>query len=401
MTIDDDNSIYVGGIPYDSSEVSIRSVFDFYGAVVAVKIINDCGVGGKCYGFVTFTNPRSAIDAINDMNGRTIGGRIVRENEVRTRGGRLTSNRETFHRDMERDISWDRDRDRGRDRDHTRDRHRDCYSDRSSERDREREREYEHGRDHDSTRDRIMDEDRDDQDQEHNKNHDRDRDRDRNWSRGNLIIEGDSSNAIAWASVKSKRPWKLQCYIAEIRDVVRLVLPKIEHRRRSVNEMADQLAKGGVLREELLITSSVGVADHFHVIDRRSRELSSNSSNEYLDQVREQLEISVQRHEELQNEIDQIKEKFEEKQQFISDLQKKYQKLEDALATAKKISSQRNTQLTKVQRCFSQVKDCTERLKNYEQELQSHVVDMRMVEADDGEDSGIMVSAALYANGKI
>lgn len=34
------------------------------------QIINERGVGGKCYGFVTFTNPRSAIDAINDMNGR-------------------------------------------------------------------------------------------------------------------------------------------------------------------------------------------------------------------------------------------------------------------------------------------------------------------------------------------
>lgn len=34
------------------------------------QIVNDRGVGGKCYGFVTFTNPRSAEDAIKDMNGR-------------------------------------------------------------------------------------------------------------------------------------------------------------------------------------------------------------------------------------------------------------------------------------------------------------------------------------------
>lgn len=38
--------------------------------VFYMQIINDREVGGKCYGFVTFTNPRSAIDAINDMNGR-------------------------------------------------------------------------------------------------------------------------------------------------------------------------------------------------------------------------------------------------------------------------------------------------------------------------------------------
>lgn len=38
-------------------------VFDF-------QIVNDRAVGGKCYGFVTFTNPRSAINAISDMDGK-------------------------------------------------------------------------------------------------------------------------------------------------------------------------------------------------------------------------------------------------------------------------------------------------------------------------------------------
>lgn len=34
------------------------------------QIINDRSTRGKCYGFVTFTNPRSAVDAIKDMDGR-------------------------------------------------------------------------------------------------------------------------------------------------------------------------------------------------------------------------------------------------------------------------------------------------------------------------------------------
>lgn len=38
MTIDDDSSIYVGGLPYDATEESVRKVFDIYGAVVAVKV---------------------------------------------------------------------------------------------------------------------------------------------------------------------------------------------------------------------------------------------------------------------------------------------------------------------------------------------------------------------------
>ncbi|KAJ0933823.1 putative RNA recognition motif domain, nucleotide-binding alpha-beta plait domain superfamily [Helianthus annuus] len=70
MTIDDENSVYVGNLPYESTEDTIRSAFDIYGQIIAVKIINDRGVNGKCYGFVTFTNPRSAVNAISDMDGR-------------------------------------------------------------------------------------------------------------------------------------------------------------------------------------------------------------------------------------------------------------------------------------------------------------------------------------------
>ncbi|XP_010254265.1 PREDICTED: U1 small nuclear ribonucleoprotein 70 kDa isoform X2 [Nelumbo nucifera] len=342
MTIDDDNSIYVGGLPYDCTEDSLRRVFDLYGSVVAVKIINDREVGGKCYGFVTFTNPRSAIDAINDMNGRTIGGRIVRVNEVKTRGTRPNFNRENFHRDSERDrgLDWDR----GRDRDRNYDNEREGYRNRDRSRDRHLEREREHGRrhDHDRTRDHFLDRDRDrDRDQEeneqvHDRNIDRDREKDRDldWDR-----DRDRSSS--------------------------------GHDRSRDKDKDQQLKK------------------------RTSKELSSNSSDDYYDQAKEQLELSIQRREDLQKEISQLEEKLEGKQQLVSDLQKKSQKLEEALAAAKKLSSYRCMQLTKLYKCFLQVKDYTERLKSSEQELQS-LVDMAMLEADE---VGIR-DGNLYANGK-
>ncbi|CAL5339363.1 unnamed protein product [Camellia sinensis] len=177
MTIDDDNSVYVGGLPYDATEDSIRRVFDLYGHVVAVKVINDRGVGGKCYGFVTFTNPRSAVDAINDMNGRTIDGRVVRVNEVKTRGGRSNVSRESFRRNSDK---GDRDRSRDRDRDYDHDRNRD----QSRDCDQDRERGYDRGHDHDRARDRFIDRDRDrgqDRDVENKQEHDKKRDRE--WER--------------------------------------------------------------------------------------------------------------------------------------------------------------------------------------------------------------------------
>jgi RNA recognition motif-containing protein len=40
MTIDDDRSIYIGGLPYNASEDTLRRVFNLYGSIVAVNVIN-------------------------------------------------------------------------------------------------------------------------------------------------------------------------------------------------------------------------------------------------------------------------------------------------------------------------------------------------------------------------
>lgn len=38
MTIDDDSSIYVGGIPYDCTDEVLRHTFEIYGSVVDIKV---------------------------------------------------------------------------------------------------------------------------------------------------------------------------------------------------------------------------------------------------------------------------------------------------------------------------------------------------------------------------
>lgn len=73
-------------------------------------IVNDREFGGKCYGFVTFTNTRAIVKAINDMDGKAIGGRTIRVNEVKSKSSRATFARENHFRDRIRD----RDRDEGR-----------------------------------------------------------------------------------------------------------------------------------------------------------------------------------------------------------------------------------------------------------------------------------------------
>lgn len=343
MTIDDENSVYVGGLPYSATEDSLRRVFDLYGAIVAVKIINDQTARGKCYGFVTFTNPRSAVDAINDMDGRRIDGREVRVNEVTTRGGR-SNFRERF-----RHSNWDRGREREKDHERDRNRYRDQDSDRSRERDQsgdchaDHERAYVRVHDHDRANEHLLD---------------RDQHQDRD-----LEDNGQERSVERDQGLERKR--KLNVDQDRGTD-------ETNGYRRSTDEDRDQQSRR--------LNGSI-------VNDRRNREHFSYSSNDYNGQVKEKLEGCIQRREGLQKEITQMQEKLDEKQQLVSDLQKKSKKLEDQLMTAKKLSSQRKIQLTKLYKSCFQVKEYTERLKSSEQELQS-LVDLVMKEGDTGDDIG-------------
>ncbi|XVE54349.1 hypothetical protein DITRI_Ditri03aG0073400 [Diplodiscus trichospermus] len=335
MTIDDESSVYVGGLPYDATEASIRRAFSLYGAVVAVKIVNDHTTRGKCYGFVTFTNPRSAYDAINDMNGRTIDGRVVRVNEVTTRGGRPN-----FSRDYSRRSEWDRGRERERDHGRDRERHRDGYSDRSGERDRSRDidsgrdRGYEH-RDHDRAREFSLDRDHggdvEDNVQGESRDHIQDWEKDR---------EPNLDKDMEFAGTNGYN--------------------------RSVDE-----------DKELELRRWNGSISN----DEHGKGLSLDLGYDY-NQMKKELERSILSREELKTEISLIEGRLEERQQIVLDLQKKSKSLEDALVAAKKLSSRRKMHLTKLHRCFLQVKEYREKLESCEQELQS-LVDSAMVESED------------------
>ncbi|MFQ6638365.1 hypothetical protein Gotur_015166 [Gossypium turneri] len=358
MTIDDESSVYVGGLPYDATESSIRRVFSLYGAVVAVKIVNDHTTRGKCYGFVTFTNPRSAYDAINDMNGRTIDGRVVRVNEVTTRGGRSN-----FSRDRPRRSEWDRGRDRERDHDRDRERYRDRYSDRSGEHDRSRdydsgrERGYEH-HEHDKAGEYSLDRDHgrdvDDHMQGESRDHIQDWDRDHE-----LNLDQDREPAIT------------------------------NGYRRSVDEDKEQqprrrngVAEGCLLNVFCFPSQYMFGNEALHYVDFDTNVLRMNCCN---------ISFCVYG---FQSKISLMEGRLEERQHIVLDLQKKSKNLEDALIAAKKVSSRRKMHLTKLHKCFLQVKECREKLKSYEQELQT-LVESAMLECED--DGG--VKGGSLANG--
>jgi len=76
--------LYVGGLPYSTSEDQLRDAFAQAGAVSSAIIIMDKMTGrSKGFGFVEFGNDDDAQKAIDMWNGKDFGGRSLTVNEAR------------------------------------------------------------------------------------------------------------------------------------------------------------------------------------------------------------------------------------------------------------------------------------------------------------------------------
>ena len=81
--------IYVGNLPFTSSEDEVRQLFVEYGEVISVSLPNDRDTGRpRGFGFVEMDN-ENADKAIQALDGKEFGGRSLRVNEAREaeRGG--------------------------------------------------------------------------------------------------------------------------------------------------------------------------------------------------------------------------------------------------------------------------------------------------------------------------
>ncbi|KAJ0261228.1 hypothetical protein HA466_0043900 [Hirschfeldia incana] len=99
----------------------------------------------------------------------------------------------------------------------------------------------------------------------------------------------------------------------------------------------------------------------------------SNSSGDHSFEVREELEVLTKTRDVLHDEVLVMEERLKVKEVLCSDLQKKFKRLEDLLNNEKKLTSQRRKELTKLHISYSRARECTDNLKDCEQELQSLV----------------------------
>ena len=76
--------LYVGGLPYATTDAELADAFSQAGAVSSAVIIMDRMSGrSKGFGFVEMTNDDDAQKAIDMWNGKDFGGRTLTVNEAR------------------------------------------------------------------------------------------------------------------------------------------------------------------------------------------------------------------------------------------------------------------------------------------------------------------------------
>ena len=84
MSEQSNKKLYVGSLPYSVTEQELHDLFSPFGTVESVRIITDKFTGqSKGFGFVEMMHRDDAQKAIEEMNGKELGGRTLIVNEAR------------------------------------------------------------------------------------------------------------------------------------------------------------------------------------------------------------------------------------------------------------------------------------------------------------------------------
>jgi RNA recognition motif-containing protein len=89
------NKLYVGGLPYSTTERQLQEIFAAHGTVESAKVIADKLTGqSRGFGFVEMSSGAEAQKAIQALNGTQLDGRTLVVNEARPQERRVGGGRE-------------------------------------------------------------------------------------------------------------------------------------------------------------------------------------------------------------------------------------------------------------------------------------------------------------------
>jgi RNA recognition motif-containing protein len=81
--------LFVGNLSFDTTENDLQDLFEEYGTVTEVNLVNDRVTGrSRGFAFVTFSNAAEGQTAITALEGKEFCGRNLTVNEARPKGDR-------------------------------------------------------------------------------------------------------------------------------------------------------------------------------------------------------------------------------------------------------------------------------------------------------------------------
>ncbi len=83
------SKLYVGGLPYATSESQLNDLFGSHGTVTSTRVITDKFTGqSRGFGFVEMSSSEEANAAITALNGTQLDGRTLTVNEAKPQEAR-------------------------------------------------------------------------------------------------------------------------------------------------------------------------------------------------------------------------------------------------------------------------------------------------------------------------
>lgn len=80
------SKLFVGGLPYSTTEAQLESIFSEYGTVESARVITDRMTGrSRGFGFVEMSNQSEAEEAARQINGTQLEGRTLKVDEAKPR----------------------------------------------------------------------------------------------------------------------------------------------------------------------------------------------------------------------------------------------------------------------------------------------------------------------------
>lgn len=82
-------NLFVGNLPFSTTEDTLRDMFAQYGEVQQVRVMTDRDTGKpRGFAFVEMTQDEDAAKAVTALNGKDLGGRALTVNEARPKPDR-------------------------------------------------------------------------------------------------------------------------------------------------------------------------------------------------------------------------------------------------------------------------------------------------------------------------